>query len=121
MTEAPRLAYPQYGMPDMQSSHIQQIQDMLPERMAKLTKAIQVRFAPEELAALDAYCAEGRRVTGELFARTEVIRLAIAKLVAARPDKPSPEPNVREASPKPPSASTQQVRPLYRDAAKGRF
>lgn len=50
--------------------------------IGRLSKAIQLRIAPEELAALDAYCAEGRRVTGEPFARTEVIRLAVAKLVS---------------------------------------
>jgi hypothetical protein len=53
--------------------------------MAKLTTAIQLRMDPTELAALDAYCAEGRRVTGEKFARAEVIRMAIVKLVNSTP------------------------------------
>lgn len=48
-------------------------------------KRVALTMSTQELRALDAYCAEGRRVTGEPFARAEVIRLAIAKLVAAAP------------------------------------
>lgn len=48
-------------------------------------KRIALTMSAEELSDLDAYCAEGRRQTGEPFARAEVIRLAIARLIAAAP------------------------------------
>lgn len=54
--------------------------------MAKVSeKRIALTMSAEELSDLDAYCAEGRRKTGEPFARAEVIRLAIARLIAGAP------------------------------------
>jgi hypothetical protein len=51
----------------------------LSERRVALT------MSPEQLARLDAYCATGRRQTGQPFARAEVIRLAIDQLIATVP------------------------------------
>lgn len=59
------------------------------EQTPKLSeRRVALTMPADELNALDAYCAEGRRRTGEPFSRAEVIRLAIAKLVTAAPEKP---------------------------------
>jgi len=48
-------------------------------------KRVALTMSAQELRELDAFCAEGRRQTGQPFARAEVIRLAVAKLVATAP------------------------------------
>lgn len=55
------------------------------EYMKSTERRVALTMSAGELAALDAYCADGRRRTGEPFARAEVIRMAIARLLAIVP------------------------------------
>lgn len=49
--------------------------------MAKLTKAIQVRFSPEELAELDKFVETIHRRTGGHIPRVELIRQGVKELI----------------------------------------
>jgi hypothetical protein len=56
--------------------------------MANRTRSILIRFEPDELAALDAYCADLRRMHGDATTRSHVVRTAVADLIDARAPAP---------------------------------
>jgi hypothetical protein len=76
--------------------------------MANRTRSILIRFEPDELAALDAYCADLRRMHGDATTRSHVVRTAVADLIDARaPAVPSGHTvSLRDDAPPNPPAST---------------
>jgi hypothetical protein len=59
----------------------------LMEQEKHTERRVALTMSSQELQALDAYCAKGRRETGSPFARAEVIRSMIAKSIVRIPPK----------------------------------